>query len=376
MLLQLAMVVDWSVWFSRLFSCPTSSNGRCVCACRFVGSQRIPGPRRGWQLRFVARLERPSTLTRLQRKRERFVAFSNTLRGGGSNGASVTSRKREEKQSEFQLLASLSEATSSVNQLLQKLVNVKSNDGSGGGIFGVANAKAKAKATAKPKAVSKAKAKAKANSKSEGGDDTHPSNVDQSRLLLDAVERTLARARKDPPKMLQKLEQLTKVAKDGKLKPPSDKPVVNASEKESLPTWAQVATSGGSSVEKRDITANAVPVLDRQFWPVGAVREFGEVIKDLEAGKVPGGCVAVGPSMEKANYAWDLVVSHGLSLTFACVVEGISQDESGDFSLVSLPVVGRTIGRRAFVKLAVVTLGATSAVLPTACSRLLRLGGK
>ena len=254
MLLQLAMVVDWSVWFSRLFSCPTSSNGRCVCACRFVGSQRIPGPRRGWQLRFVARLERPSTLTRLQRKRERFVAFSNTLRGGGSNGASVTSRKREEKQTAFQLLASLSEATSSVNQLLQKLVNVKSNDSSPGAPFGVANAKAKAKATAK--AVSKAKAKAKANSKSEGGDDTHPSNVDQSRLLLDAVERTLARARKDPSKLLQKLEQLTKVAKDGKLKPPSDKPVVNASEKESLPTWAQVATSGGSSVEKRDKTAN------------------------------------------------------------------------------------------------------------------------
>ena len=110
-------------------------------------------------------------------------------------------------------------------------------------------------------------------------------------------------------------------------------------------------------------------VLDRQFWPVGAVREFGEVIKDLAAGKVPGGCVAGGPSMEKANYAWDLVVSHGLSLTFACVVEGISQDESGDFSLVSLLVVGRTIGRRAFVKLAVVTLGATSAVLPTSIVR-------
>ena len=157
------------------------------------------------------------------------------------------------------------------------------------------------------------------------------------------------------------------------MKPPSDKPNGlsggSVYKKESLPTLAQVASSGSSTVEKGDKIVKAVPVLDRQFWPVGAVREFGEVIKDLEACKVPSGCVAVAPSLEKVSYARDLVVAQGLSLTFACVVSGVSQDESSDLSMVSLPVVVQTAGRRAFVKLAVITLGASIPVMPASIVR-------
>ena len=100
-LFQLAMVVDWSAWFSRPFSSLTSSDSCSVRVCRFVGRQRIPGPRRGWQQLFLSRLECPSTRTRLQHRRDGFVVMSNTLHGGGSNRATATAKKRDERQTEL-----------------------------------------------------------------------------------------------------------------------------------------------------------------------------------------------------------------------------------------------------------------------------------
>ena len=113
----------------------------------------------------------------------------------------------------------------------------------------------------------------------------------------------------------------------------------------------KVVEPNGSKA-KSEKTRSSPFALARQCWPVGEVREFGEVLRSLEAGETPKGSITVAPSVDKALELKQLTAAHGLDLTFACVV-GMSDKQlppklSWSPSLSLLPPLRLVSGRFGF----------------------------
>ena len=287
---------------------------------RKVGKSRRPCARRGWRLRHRARIG----IARAPR-----LPLNKLMRGGGGNTAQA---KRQEQA----LLGVLSEVLARFSK-----------------------------------------------DRPTPAEHTQHAGSDVDSLLIGALQRLLERAHKNPVGLLDRLSNLVKVAREGRLEAPGPKKSnharpnptskgVGKSEtvgpKGPSRTFAQVAgeakgkgkgkSKGGSASHA---SAPSLPLgakkveLERSCWG-GRLTEWSVVVDALEKGQAPPGQATYAPSKDKAEEARALAAAHGLKLEFACCVMDFGAVESSSpFVAVSLPC--RCDGKLEFRKFGLLPLG-------------------